>query len=118
MTKEAAQRSIRTFYGTINTIPQIWKFWLVKSLLSSENNEYKEKIRLCPDPALAGLTVKVEYELSHLPKNTALVVKSLEGLIPLIQEGIEERRRVQVDLRPPLLDNLGLLRILSRLCRP
>ena len=37
--------------------------------------------------------------------------------MPMIQETIEEARRVQMDLRPSILDDLGILATLSWLCR-
>ncbi|MBI5583368.1 MAG: PAS domain S-box protein [Deltaproteobacteria bacterium] len=43
--------------------------------------------------------------------------ESLSAIIPLIQESIDECRRIQMDLRPPMLDDLGLLPTLSWFCR-
>jgi len=43
--------------------------------------------------------------------------KFLQPIIPLIQEGVQEARRVQMDLRPSTLDDLGLLPTLSWFCR-
>ena len=43
--------------------------------------------------------------------------ESLNSIIPLIQDGIEECRRMQMDLRPGILDDLGLLATLSWFCR-
>jgi signal transduction histidine kinase len=43
--------------------------------------------------------------------------KPLESLIPMIQAGIEEVRRIQMDLRPSLLDDLGLLATIDWFCR-
>ncbi len=37
----------------------------------------------------------------------------LEDLIPVIQESIEEARRIQMDLRPSILDDLGILATLN-----
>ncbi|RPJ10441.1 MAG: PAS domain-containing protein, partial [Deltaproteobacteria bacterium] len=41
----------------------------------------------------------------------------LKNIIPVIQESIEECRRLQMDLRPPMLDDLGILATLSWFCR-
>ncbi|MGE5841271.1 MAG: PAS domain S-box protein, partial [Deltaproteobacteria bacterium] len=43
--------------------------------------------------------------------------KSLEAIIPLIKETIEEVRRMQMDLRPSTLDDLGVLATLGWFCR-
>ena len=43
--------------------------------------------------------------------------KSLEAIIPMIQESVEEVRRMQMDLRPSILDDLGILATLGWFCR-
>ena len=43
--------------------------------------------------------------------------ESLNAIVPAIQEGVEECQRIQIDLRPPMLDDLGLLPTLSWFCR-
>jgi PAS domain S-box-containing protein len=43
--------------------------------------------------------------------------KSLEELVPLIRECIDESRRVQMDLRPSMIDDLGILPTISWFCR-
>ena len=44
-------------------------------------------------------------------------VKALEALIPLIHQAGEEVRRIHTDLRPPLLDDLGVIATTSWFCR-
>ena len=53
-------------------------------------------------------TVKLQLEnvLEQLGKEIAT---PLEDLLPVIQTGIEETRRIQMNLRPALLDDLGIL---------
>jgi signal transduction histidine kinase len=53
-------------------------------------------------------TVKLQLEnvLEQLGKERATL---LEDLFPVIQTGIEETRRIQMNLRPALLDDLGIL---------
>jgi signal transduction histidine kinase len=41
----------------------------------------------------------------------------ISGVIRVIEEGIEECRRMQQDLRPSILDDLGILATLSWFCR-
>lgn len=41
------------------------------------------------------------------------LTESLRFLIGMIQEGIEEVKRIQMDLRPPILDDLGILAALT-----
>ncbi len=53
-------------------------------------------------------TIKLQLEtvLEQLGKEIAT---PLEGLLPVIQTGMEETRRIQMNLRPALLDDLGIL---------
>ena len=50
--------------------------------------------------------MRLENVLSQLGKE---ITTPLEDLIPVIQAGIEETRRIQMNLRPALLDDLGIL---------
>ena len=43
--------------------------------------------------------------------------KQLRNLIPVIQTAIEEARRIQMDLRPSILDDLGIVPTISWYCR-
>jgi signal transduction histidine kinase len=43
--------------------------------------------------------------------------KSLEAAIPMIQESVEEVRKIAMDLRPATLDDLGILATISWFCR-
>ncbi len=57
---------------------------------------------------------RVETILKHLGKE---ITAPLEDILPLIQVGIEETRRIQMNLRPTLLDDLGILAAISWFCR-
>ena len=43
--------------------------------------------------------------------------KSLEAVVPIIQNAVEEVRRVSMDLWPSILDDLGILPTITWLCR-
>jgi PAS domain S-box-containing protein len=43
--------------------------------------------------------------------------ESLNALMPVVREAVEECRRMQQDLRPSMLDDLGILATLSWFCR-
>ena len=66
---------------------------------------------------LSGIKFKVENVLQQVGKAANVATKSLSAIIPVIQEGIEDCRRMQTDLRPSMLDDLGLLSTLSWFCR-
>jgi signal transduction histidine kinase len=65
---------------------------------------------------LAALKLKVENGRTRRPGETA-GGESADGIIPVLQEAIKEVRTIATDLRPPSLDDLGLLPTLTWLCR-
>jgi PAS domain S-box-containing protein len=67
---------------------------------------------------LSGIKYKVEAALQQRAKNKPEAAeKQLESVIPMIQESVEEVRRIQTGLRPVTLDSLGVLATLRSLCR-
>jgi PAS domain S-box-containing protein len=66
---------------------------------------------------LNAVKYKIEYVLQLIGKDSNVTEESLNSVIPVIKEGIEECRRMQQDLRPSLLDDVGLLPTLSWFCR-
>ena len=57
---------------------------------------------------------RVERILDQLGKEIATPLKDI---LPIIQVGLEETRRIQMNLRPALLDDLGILATISWFCR-
>jgi PAS domain S-box-containing protein len=89
-------------------------------LLSAQEEERKRIARELHDTigsCLNGIKFRVEMALQQLGKTADIAAESLSAIIPVIQEGIEECRRMQQDLRPSMLDDLGLLTTLSWFCR-
>jgi signal transduction histidine kinase len=66
---------------------------------------------------LAAIKFKVESAHLEIGKTASGSTEYLNMIIPLIQECVEECRRIQMDLRPSILDDLGLLAGLSWFCR-
>jgi signal transduction histidine kinase len=64
---------------------------------------------------LAALKLKVEN--GRLRKGDDEAAESVDSIIPLLQEAIQEVRTIATDLHPPSLDDLGLLPTLNWLCR-
>jgi len=58
--------------------------------------------------------LRVERVLDQLGKEIATPLKDI---LPIIQVGLEETRRIQMNLRPALLDDLGILATLNWFCR-
>jgi signal transduction histidine kinase len=63
---------------------------------------------------LATIKLRVEGILAQLSKE---ITAPLKDIPPLIQVGLEETRRIQMNLRPALLDDLGVLATLNWFCR-
>ncbi len=94
---------------------------LASQILSAQENERKRialEVHDVLGSSLSAIKFKVEEAMLHLPKDGTLnISRPLGTLIPLIQDTIEEVRRIQSDLRPPLLDDLGIVPTLSWFCR-
>jgi PAS domain S-box-containing protein len=94
---------------------------LASQILSAQENERKRialEVHDVLGSSLSAIKFKAEEAMLHLPKDgPSDISRPLEALIPLIQDTIEEARRIQSDLRPPLLDDLGIVPTLSWFCR-
>jgi PAS domain S-box-containing protein len=66
---------------------------------------------------LGGIRFKAEDVLKQVEKAPGAAVESLNALILMVQECNDECRRIQMDLRPPMLDDPGLRATLSWLLR-
>jgi PAS domain S-box-containing protein len=67
---------------------------------------------------LTAIKFKVENLLQEKGKGKAKAKeKSLEAIVPMVRESVEEVRRIQMDLRPSTLDDLGILATLGWFCR-
>ena len=86
---------------------------LASQILSAQENERKRialEVHDVLGSSLSAIKFKAEEAMLHLPKDgPSDISRPLEALIPLIQDTIEEARRIQSDLRPPLLDDLGIV---------
>jgi len=94
---------------------------LSNQLLSAEEKERKRIARELHDgigQALSAIKFSVENALLELrAAANPLNLESLEAVIPLTQKTIEEVRRIVKDLRPSILDDLGILATIRWFCR-
>ncbi|MGD8962840.1 MAG: PAS domain S-box protein [Desulfobacterales bacterium] len=94
---------------------------LSNQLLSAEEKERKRIARDLHDSigqALSAIKFSVENALRELRAAANPVdLESLEAVIPLTQKTIEEVRRIVKDLRPSILDDLGILATIKWFCR-
>ncbi len=90
-------------------------------VLIAQENERKLIAREIHDgfgSQLATVKYKVETFLQQTDNNvTGRSVESLESVIPILQESILEARRIQMNLRPSILDDLGILPTMEWFCR-
>ena len=92
---------------------------LSSQLLTAQESERRNIARELHDGVgqmLTAVKFKVENTLQEIGERSPKG-KSLEAVIPMIRESMEEVRRIQMDLRPSVLDDLGILATLSWLCR-
>jgi signal transduction histidine kinase len=94
---------------------------LSAQLLTAQENERKRVARELHDglqQTLTAIKLKVEGFLLGMNKTRMKEkAKILEPIVSMIQESVQEIRRIQADLRPPMLDDLGILASLARLFR-
>ena len=85
--------------------------FLSTRLLAAQEEERRRIARDLHD-GLGGLLSAIKYKTEAAQRG-----HDLEEVVSLLQRTIEECRRIQMDLRPPLLDDLGLLATLNWLIR-
>ena len=94
---------------------------LSAQLLSVQEEERKRVARELHDgigQSLSALKFLLENRLQKVEKKFLPGdLRPLESMVPMLQNAIEEVRRMQSDLRPPLLDDLGILATISWFCR-
>ncbi|MEJ2223073.1 MAG: sensor histidine kinase [Desulfobacterales bacterium] len=94
---------------------------LSNQLLSAEEKERKRIARELHDgigQALSAIKFSVENTMLELRSAAHPIdLGSLEAVIPLTQKTIEEVRRIVKDLRPSILDDLGILATIRWFCR-
>jgi PAS domain S-box-containing protein len=94
---------------------------LSNQLLSAEEKERKRIAQELHDgigQALSAIKFSVENALLELrAAANPIDLESLEAVIPLTQKTIEEVRSIVKDLRPSILDDLGILATIRWFCR-
>jgi PAS domain S-box-containing protein len=95
--------------------------YLSSQLLTAQENERKRIALELHDSigqTLSALKFGVENSLRQVGDNNPnACAEALNTAIPLIQESIEEVRKIAMDLRPSILDDLGILATISWFCR-
>jgi signal transduction histidine kinase len=90
-------------------------------LLEVQENERKRIAGELHDSigqSLTAIKFGLENALSRISQDAAEEsVESFKALVPLIQQASEEVRQIHTDLRPSLLDDLGIISTISWFCR-
>ena len=94
-------------------------------ILSSQlmNAKEEERKRISHDlhdsvgQYLSSIKFNMENIISLMEKGSSSGLKALKESIPIIQATIEEVRRISMDLRPSILDDLGIIATVSWFCR-
>jgi signal transduction histidine kinase len=93
---------------------------LSRKILEAQENERKlvaQEIHDSIGGSLAAIKFALEEKLESMEQNPLPEVISLEKIISHVDEAINESRRISANLRPSLLDDLGLLATISWFCR-
>jgi len=94
---------------------------LSSQLLTAQETERKRVARELHDgigQALTGIRFGLANAIAVTDESGAMTrVEPLESLIPVIQGAMEEVRRISMDLRPYILDDLGILATITWCCR-
>jgi PAS domain S-box-containing protein len=93
---------------------------LSRKILDAQENERKlvaQEIHDSIGGSLAAIKFALEEKLESMGQNPSPEVISLEKIISHVDQAISESRRISVNLRPSLLDDLGLLATISWFCR-
>ncbi|MFO7862016.1 MAG: PAS domain S-box protein [Desulfosalsimonas sp.] len=110
---KSAQRALQTSEGRIRL--------LSSQLMEAQEKERKYVARELHDSlgsGLAGIKIQIENALAAARfSKTAVAPSVLEGLAANAGDLLAECRRIQKGLRPPMLDDLGLLSTLDWYCR-
>lgn len=94
--------------------------FLSAQLLAAQENERKRIARELHDSigqSLAAIKFVLEKKISQLNPTANFPEIKLADIVPMIQNTMEEIRRVAMDLWPAILDDLGLLSGINFFCR-
>jgi PAS domain S-box-containing protein len=90
-------------------------------LMATQEIERKRVARELHDglgQSLTAIKFRVESFLQEIGESSIRTkARTLEAVIPMVQESVREIRRIQTDLRPSILDDLGILATISWVCR-
>jgi PAS domain S-box-containing protein len=93
---------------------------LSTALLSAQERERKViagEIHDSMGASLAAAKFKIESAFKEMDDCNPQARATLENVVPILQRTMEESRRIQMSLRPSILDDLGILATIKWFCR-
>jgi PAS domain S-box-containing protein len=93
---------------------------LSSQLLAAQENERKwiaHELHDSIGQTLAAVKFSLERKISQMDAGKAPPGTLLEDILTLLKNGIEETRRIMTNLRPAILDDLGILPTINWFCR-
>ncbi len=93
---------------------------LSTALINAQERERKliaQEIHDSMGSSLAATKFKVEAVFKEIGDYNPQASAALESVISIVQGTIEEARRIQMSLRPSILDDLGILATINWFCR-
>jgi PAS domain S-box-containing protein len=95
--------------------------FMSSQLLTTQEEERKRIARELHDSigqSLAAIKFKVESVVGEIDRDhSGGMAHSLELIIPVVQNAMEEARRIYTGLRPSVLDDLGIIATIRWFCR-
>lgn len=109
-TIERQQRTIRERTETLELLS-------AQMLKGEESNKRKLAFELHEGLAQTLAAVKLQVENGRHNHHAGDAAASVDSIVPALQEAIQEARAIATELRPPSLDDLGLLPTINWFCR-
>jgi signal transduction histidine kinase len=95
--------------------------FMSSQLLTTQEEERKRIARELHDSigqSLAAIKFKVENVMGEMNRDqSGGMAHSLDLIIPVVQDAMEEARRIYTGLRPSMLDDLGIIATIGWFCR-
>jgi signal transduction histidine kinase len=107
---ESQQRTIRERTETLELLSS-------QMLKNEESNRKKIATELHEGLAQTLAALKLKVETGWHLRDGNVAGESADSIIPVLQQAIHEVRTIAMDLRPPSLDDFGLLPTLDWFCR-
>ncbi|HET7832432.1 MAG TPA: histidine kinase [Gallionella sp.] len=89
---------------------------LSRQLLDSDEL-HKKRIAFDLHEGLAQTLAAIKLNAENNSRNFGISNVSLEAIVPVLQDAIHEVRNIATELRPPSLDDFGLLTTINGFCR-